>query len=54
MPDIQEQMTAQAEFEAAAQARRDQVLGPVEDGWVQWWEVDPEVPKQRMTRPATQ
>jgi glyoxylase-like metal-dependent hydrolase (beta-lactamase superfamily II) len=54
MPDIQEQMTAQAEFEAAVQARRDQVLGPVEDGWVQWWEVDPEVPKQRMTRPATQ
>jgi hypothetical protein len=45
MPDIEEQMVVRAEYEKAAEARRSQALGPVEDGWVQWWEVDPEVPK---------
>lgn len=42
MPGIEEQKAARAEFDKAVQARKDQVLGPVEDGWVQWWEVDPE------------
>ncbi len=46
MPDIEEQAAARAEYEKAAQARRSQALGPVQDGWVQWWEVDPEAPRQ--------
>jgi N-acyl homoserine lactone hydrolase len=46
MPDIGEQLAARAEYEKAAQARRNQVPGPVEDGWVQWWEVDPDAPGQ--------
>jgi N-acyl homoserine lactone hydrolase len=45
MPDIEEQLAARAEYKEAAEARRGQVPGPVEDGWVQWWEVDPEVPQ---------
>jgi N-acyl homoserine lactone hydrolase len=45
MPDIEEQKAARAEYDKAAQARRGQALGPVEDGWVQWWEIDPEAPR---------
>jgi hypothetical protein len=45
MPDIEEQKTARAEYDKAAAARRGQALGPVEDGWVQWWEIDPEAPR---------
>jgi N-acyl homoserine lactone hydrolase len=44
MPDIGEQQVVRAEYEQAADARRPQVLGSVEDGWVNWWEVDPERP----------
>jgi glyoxylase-like metal-dependent hydrolase (beta-lactamase superfamily II) len=44
MPEIEEQQAARAEYEKAAQSRRRQVPGPVEDGWIQWWEVDPEAP----------
>jgi hypothetical protein len=42
MPGLEEQKAARAEFDQAVAARKNQVLGPVEDGWVQWWEVDPE------------
>ncbi|HVQ94932.1 MAG TPA: MBL fold metallo-hydrolase [Mycobacteriales bacterium] len=44
MPDIAEQQAVRAEYEQAAEARRGQVLGQLEDGWVCWWEVDPELP----------
>lgn len=47
MPDLQEQLAVRAEYEKAAQARRNQILGPTEDGWVQWWEVDPEALHQK-------
>ena len=42
MPDIEEQKAARAEYDSAARARRGRAVGPVEDGWVQWWEVDPD------------
>jgi N-acyl homoserine lactone hydrolase len=45
MPDIEDQKAVRAEYEKAANARRNQVAGPVEDGWVQWWEVHPDAPK---------
>lgn len=45
MPDIEQQLAARAEWDKAAQARRNQVRGPVQDGWLQWWEVDPEAPR---------
>lgn len=47
MPGLAEQQAARAAWDKAAEARRDQVLGPVEDGWVQWWQVDPEAPRVR-------
>ena len=44
MPDIEEQKATRAQFDNAARQRRGQAVGSVEDGWVQWWEVDPEAP----------
>jgi len=46
MPDIEEQKAARGEYEKAAKAKSNQVLGLAEEGWVQWWEIDPEAPKQ--------
>jgi N-acyl homoserine lactone hydrolase len=42
MPDIEEQQAVRKEYEKAAEARQAQKLGSVEDGWVHWWEVDPD------------
>lgn len=46
MPGIEEQQAAFAEFERVAAARAGQVAAPSGDGWVQWWEVDPQAPKR--------
>lgn len=46
MPGVEEQKAAFAEFEKAAAARSSQVAVPSGDGWVQWWEIDPEVPRR--------
>ena len=46
MPGVQEQKAAFAEFEKAAAARVGQLAVPSGDGWVHWWEIDPEAPKR--------
>lgn len=45
MPDIEQQQAAMADFHKAAEARATQRVGAAEDGWIQWWEVDPGAPR---------
>lgn len=45
MPDIEQQQAAMADFQKAAEARATQRVGAAEDGWIQWWEVDPNAPR---------
>jgi len=42
MPGLEEQQAAFREFAHAARARRNQIAVPAGDGWVHWWEIDPE------------
>jgi N-acyl homoserine lactone hydrolase len=44
MPDIDEQSAARTAYQEAAAARSSQAVGSLEDGWVQWWELDPATP----------